>query len=301
MSDESNTLDLTEVPDNVEGQEETEVVEEVVDDEESEEEQVEEEGESEEQAEETVEDVEEESEEEPEEEEEQSEEEPEEEQAEKPEEEQAEEHSEEEPEEPEEPEEEQAEQPEEEEEESEEEEEEQAGQEVEETVEDVEEKEEEEAVEETVKEEEDEEDEEEKINSLDFSNDQKQSIYNLECNINYYIDWINKKIDVEGFINCLNNINITDKSTSEKNLSSTKILVDKLIKNIIKLECIKENNKCKHLYNILLSYGSIERFNINDIYNINNYLNKFIYNSLIHYSWKLNKKEKYRYVNMINV
>lgn len=37
MSDESNTLDLTEVPDNVE-QEETEVVEEVVDDEESEEE-----------------------------------------------------------------------------------------------------------------------------------------------------------------------------------------------------------------------------------------------------------------------
>ena len=36
MSDESNTLDLTEVPDNVEQQEETDVVEEVVDDEESE-------------------------------------------------------------------------------------------------------------------------------------------------------------------------------------------------------------------------------------------------------------------------
>tara|TARA_B100000683_G_C12411834_1_gene524109 strand:- start:279 stop:1049 length:771 start_codon:yes stop_codon:yes gene_type:complete len=106
MSDESNTLDLTEVPDNVEQQEETEVVEEVVDDEESEEEQVEEEEQAEQpEEEEQVEEQEEQSEEEQVEEEESEAEQPEEEEEESEEEEQAEQ--------PEEEEEEQAEQPEE--------------------------------------------------------------------------------------------------------------------------------------------------------------------------------------------
>ena len=138
------------------------------------------------------------------------------------------------------------------------------------------------------------------VEIADIINDQNKSIYILECNINYYIEWINEEIGVDVFINRLNNLSITNNSTSEKNLSNIKFLVDKLIKNIIKLECIKDNTKCKNLYNILLSYNSIERFDINDIHNINDCLKKIIYYSLIHYSWKLNKKDKYKYVNMIN-